>query len=197
MLTALTPLGLGAKRSRTWYECAGLYTLAGLVASASVGAALGHLGNAAGASLARVESVVVLAVLAVAIAVRESEVIRFPWPQARRMSRGAWARRWGIRRASLLWGLDIGSFFTTWMTFLGAWWLVAAAVCSGRPAFAAAIFGAHWLGRALVVWLGPALVASGEILPWVATSWSGLHRPFQGLHAGAVLAASVAVAVWH
>jgi hypothetical protein len=113
-------------------------------------------------------------------------------PQLRRATKGAWAR-WGQPWAALLWGFDIGLFFTTWLTFAGAWWLAVVALLSADPAFASGILCAYWIGRVTTVWLGLWLVPTPTITPRLVVAWYRLRRPFQLLHATVILVGTIAV----
>lgn len=188
MLTALTPLGKVARGRRTWLWCVAGYTAGGLASACAAGALLGLAGQALGARLDGRTAVIVLAAAGALVAGRELARLPVPLPQARRATRDAWARRWGHRRAAVAWGLDIGSFFTTWMTFSGAWWVAALAVAAGSPARGAGIFAAYWGARAATVWAGPALVPDATVTPALMAAWRPLFRPFQLLHGVAVLA---------
>lgn len=193
-LTAITPLAMG-KSKKTWYQATVAYTLAGLFSSVSIGVLLGAVGATVGADdIAGTLSVSALGGVAAYTVLREGAGINLPLVQAKRSSRMSFARL-GQPRAAVLWGLDVGSFFSTWLTFAGAWWLVAACVLSGNLQFAAALLGAHWLGRSALVWLGRWLIPvanQGHRLP---AAWSTLHRPFQRLYASVVLGATVLIAL--
>jgi hypothetical protein len=143
-----------ADRRLKWLTSVTLYTLAGSITSAAVGAALGALGAAVlSAQMGRLSIAACLTVTIVAAA-REFGVISFPLPELGRQTNGAWAK--GPRNlAPILWGLDLGMLFTTWFTFSGMWALVIFALLSGSPSFGAALLVAFWAGRALPVWMGP------------------------------------------
>lgn len=195
MLVALTPPVKVANASwRRWLVNVVAYACAGVAASALVGVATGGLGDALGLSLGQAAVAAGCVALAVAVAAFELGPWRLPLPQAHRASNGYWARRWGQPVASMLWGFDIGLFFTTWLTFAGAWWLVAVAIGSGDMAFAVALFAAFWLGRVLTVALGPRLVPTATSTPWIVAAVEPLRGPFRRVHVGVVVLASAAVA---
>lgn len=170
--------------------------MAGLAASALVGCVLGGVGADLGVPTDGLGVFVCLALLGAVVAAREFGVVSFRWPQPRRASADIWAKRWGHERASILWGLDIGSFFTTWFTFSGAWWLVALAFASGGPGLGAALYAAYWMGRALTVWLAPWMVPDARMTPWLPRAWSLVFRQFQLTHAGAVMMGSAVLVVY-
>lgn len=194
MLTALTPPGTAAQGRRVWLVSVTAYTLSGLAASVAVGIVLALVGRLLGASLSASAGLATACVLAGLAAGRELSGGRLALLQARRMSSRTWARH-GQPKAAILWGLDIGSFFTTRLTFAGAWWLAGVTVLSADVGLAAALFAAYWLGRAGPVWLGPWLVTSATITPWLAPAWSALKPRFQLVNAGAVLVGTAALAL--
>jgi len=188
VLTALTPPVKAARENGpAWFMNVISFTLAGMLASAMVGALLGAAGQLLGAGIEQQVAAAVCLALALVIAAGELELLALPIPQARRASKGQWAKRWGQPAASVLWGFDIGLYFSTWLTYGAAWWLAVVAVLSGDSQFAAALFGAFWLGRALPVWLGPWLMPSPRIAPWVGAALAPLRPAFRRVSAAAVL----------
>lgn len=201
MLTALTPLGKVAQGRRRWLVSVSLYTVGGLLSSTAVGVTLGLLGSLAGLHLSSVAAIVVLTAIGVPAASRELLRLPLPLPQMHRATRDSWARRWGHQRAALAWGLDIGSLFSTWLTFAGAWWVIALAVASGSPVVGGGIFVTYWSARAATVWIGPWLIPSATITPALIAAWRPLFRPFQTIHSltvllGVVLVASLGYTAW-
>lgn len=188
MLTALTPPVKAARENRpAWLMNVISFTVAGMLASAVVGALLGTAGQLFGVGFEHEVVATTCLALALVIAAGELGVLPLPIPQARRASKGHWAKRWGQPAASILWGLDIGLYFSTWLTYGAAWWLAVVALLSGDSEFAAALLGAFWLGRALPVWLGPWLMPSPRVTPWVGTALAPLRPAFRRVSAVAVL----------
>jgi hypothetical protein len=134
-----------------------VYTAAGAASSMLVGAALGYLGLSVGTAQAGAAGVAVAIGVATVAAVRELGVAPVPLVQLKRQTPGNWGL-FGQTTAAALWGFDLGLFATTWLTFAGAWLVPVLAVVSGSPAFGAVLFGAYWGGRALSVWVAPALM---------------------------------------
>jgi hypothetical protein len=163
-MAALTPPGKAATQRSKWAVTAALYTLAGTVTSVLVGATLGSLGSALGLGQTGSAGLAVAAAVAVLAAGREARVLPLPLPQARRATDGNWAMR-GLPLAATLWGLDIGLFATTWLTFAGAWLMPVLALLAGSPWFGAALFTAYWAGRALSVWIAPAFMPTAADTP--------------------------------
>lgn len=193
-LTALTPLAMASSK-RTWFKAMLAYTLAGLISSVTTGALLGAVGGLAGFNGASsAAAALIVGSLAFYTLLREGLEIPLPLPQMKRSSRQAFARL-GQPTAAVLWGIDVGCFFSTWLTYAGAWWLVAVGVCSGDASFAAALFGAHWLGRSALVWFGRWIIPDpnqGHRLPAV---WHTLHPAFRRLYAGVVLGGTMLLAM--
>jgi hypothetical protein len=189
-------LGRVAGERRRWLSDVVAYTLAGVVTSVLVG---GSLGFAGALVLPETDALlgIALAVALVAIA-RDSGLLPVPLPQVGRQTQGLWAKGFGGRAAAVLWGLDLGLVFTTWLNLSGAWVLAAVAVLAGQPAFGAMLFVAYWLGRALSVWVAPLLMANATETHRLMASLDEQHRLFRSIHvvglvwAAAVLASAIA-----
>jgi hypothetical protein len=156
---ALTPLVKVAGRRREWLANVSAYTVAGTVTSSLVGAALGAGGALVNAG--RVGSLgVAAATLAISIVLftRELGWPPVPVPQLRRQTRARWGSDLPGAVVAALWGGDVGLTFSTYLTFSGAWLLVAVAVLTASPAFGVALFAAYWSGRAASVWASPLLL---------------------------------------
>jgi hypothetical protein len=181
LLGALAPLGKVAGGRRRWLTNAAAYTLAGTLTSILVGGGLAGLGALLlPARVGLAGTLVALAVALVAIA-RESGLVAVPLPQIGRQTEGLWVKRFGDRAAAILWGLDLGLVFTTWLNFSGAWLLAVVAFLSGDPLFGAALFVAYWLGRALSVWVGPLLMESAKDTHWLLESLDEQRRVFRSV----------------
>lgn len=173
---------VGGRRERI--TASATFTLAGAVASASVGSALGALGAWTLMPVAGLATVAVV-LLAVIAAAREFGFISVPLVQPRRQTNPCWKVR-GRRVAGLLWGLDLGLVFTTWFTFAGPWVLLAMAFAMRDPTIGASLFVAYWLGRALPVWIAP-LLLRGTTTLGMLRQLSQQYRYFQVMHASALL----------
>lgn len=184
----------GAKRR--WLTEVTVYTLAGSVTSAFVGATLGWLGGLVFPQpVGRGGIVLALAVAVMAMA-RELGWIKFPLPQLRRQTRDIWAKIFPRPVAAGLWGLDLGLFFTTYFTFAGLWLLVVLAVLVGAPAFGAALFVVYWLGRALSVWIASWLLPSAGATAQFLDSIDGQYRLFQRLHVLGLVWSAIVFIFW-
>jgi len=158
------------------------YTLAGALTSVLLGAGLGLVGALTlPDDMAVPAGLLGLAVATVAMA-RELGVVAVPLPQLGRQTQGMWAKSYGFTAAALLWGLDLGLVFTTWLTLSGAWVLALAAFLVGKPLFGAALFGAYWLGRALSVWVGPLLMERATDTPRLLATLYDRRRLFRAAH---------------
>ena len=181
-----------AGERRRWLGNVAAYTVAGAATSVLVGAALGLVGAAVlpeRIGSAGVAVAIVVALLAVA---RDSGWASVPLPQVGRQTDGLWAKRFGARTAAVLWGLDLGFAFTTWLNLSGAWLLAALAVLSGDTAFGAALFLAYWLGRAASVWMAPVLMPTASETHRLMAGLDEQRRLFRSLHvAGLVWAVAV------
>jgi hypothetical protein len=168
------------------------YTFAGAVTSTLVGGGLGYLGGIFASGLGGSAGLACALAVGIVAFTREAELVRIPLPQVPRQTQGLWAKTWGGTGATVLWGLDLGLVFTTWLNFSGIWLLTAVALVTGQPSFGAALFGAYWLGRALSVWIAPLLVSSATDTAQLMVTFDEQRRLFKAAHVGA-LAWAVAV----
>lgn len=171
-----------------------LYTLAGALSSVAVGGSLGFLGSSMLPSGAAIADAVVVLTVALLAAVRELGWVRVPIPQPRRQTKDVWAKNLGLRRAAVLWGLDLGATITTRFTFAGTWVIVLVAALSADPLIAATALLANWLGRAAPVWVVPSLVTGQSSVLDLLDAIALQDRAFRRMHvAGLVL---IVVYVW-
>ena len=193
---ALTPLVKVAGRRREWLANVAAYTLAGAATSGLVGAALGAAG-----ALVTVGRIGPYGAGAAAVAVaalvlgRELGWLPAPLPQLPRQTRARWGGDLPGPAAAALWGGDVGLTFSTYLTFSGAWLLLALAVLASSPAFGAALFAAHWLGRAASVWAAPLLLPDSGAGAELVRRVSRHHRLLQRAHVAAV-GLSVVALTW-
>lgn len=161
---ALTPPVQAARhnRRRSWLLNVVALTVAGAGASVIAGSAFAYLGGSLGLPQTGTVGIGVISMLTALAVVRELGWTAIPLPQVRRQTAGIWAKRMGPTKAAILWGIDLGLFGTTWLTFAGAWLIPLLALLAGAPVFGAALFAAHWMGRALSVWLAPMLMPTGS-----------------------------------
>jgi cytochrome c biogenesis protein CcdA len=190
LVGAISPLGKGPGGRKLFLKAALGYTLAGLVTSTAVGVALGWLGSHLDERAARA-GLYGAAVLAVILAAREWGWVRFRLPEGRRQTEKSFELQFGMAIASILWGVHIGLGFATRVTYGGFYVLVAAAVLLGDARYAGLLFAVYWLGRALPVWVAPALSPEGGDPASLMTPPEA-HRAMQG----AALAWSAVVVLW-
>lgn len=95
--------------------------------------------------------------VALLCAARELGVIKWHMPEVRRQTRARWFMSGPSFLNPMMWALDVGLVFATWLSFSGAWLLAIAVVLTGSQALGATIFAAYWIGRALPHWLEPRL----------------------------------------
>lgn len=183
----------GKKR---WVADAAAYTLAGGLASASVGGLLGWVGDAlVRARIGVLAIAFALAVAAIALT-RELGWVAFPLPQLRRQTRDLWAMAFPSTLAAALWGLDIGLVFTTRLTFAGVWLLATVAFFAGGGPYGALLFTLHWLGRALAVWLAPLVLPDAGATPRLLGAIAEERGLLRRLHALGLAWAIVALVAW-
>jgi hypothetical protein len=158
------------------------YTLAGGLTSVLVGGGLGLVGGLAlPGDVGFAAALLGLAVAAIAIA-RELGLVAIPLPQLGRQTEGMWAKSYGFTAAALLWGLDLGLVFTTWLTLSGVWVLAVVAFVVGKAWFGAALFAGYWLGRALSVWVAPLLMERATDTPRLLATLYEQRRLFRASH---------------
>lgn len=103
-----------------------------------------------------------IGLLALVLAAREWGWIVLRVPERKRQTEKSWAHDFGFVIASAMWGLHIGLGFATRVTYGGFWILVLIALALGEPRYGAMLMLAYWLGRALPVWIAPALLKSSS-----------------------------------
>ena len=172
------------------------YTLAGGVTSILVGGGLGVLGAVALPARVGLPAALLALTLACVALARELGLVSVPLPQLGRQTEGMWAKRYGFRGAAILWGLDLGLVFTTWLTFSGVWVLAAIAFLAAEPALGAALFAAYWLGRALSVWIAPLLMDRATDTPRLLATLHDQSRLFRSSHVVALACAVLVVGSW-
>jgi hypothetical protein len=181
---------------KQWLREVIVYTLAGSVASALVGAVVGWLGGLFWpGQVGRLGILVALAIGLIAIA-RELGWLSIPLPELRRQTKGIWAKLFPGTVAAMLWGFDLGLVFTARLTFSGVWLLVAVAMLVGEPAFGIALFVLYWLGRAVSVWIAPLLMPDADATPWVLDVIYWHYRLFQRIHVLGLVWSTVVLIVW-
>jgi hypothetical protein len=172
------------------------YTLAGSLTSVLLGAGLGLAGALAlPKDVGLPAGLLGLGIASLALA-RELGVVAIPLPQIGRQTQGMWAKSYGFTAAALLWGLDLGLVFTTWLTLSGAWVLALAAFLVGEPVFGAALFGAYWLGRALSVWVGPLLMERATDTPGLLATLYAERRLFRASHVAGLACTMLVFGSW-
>lgn len=118
------------------------------------------IGRVLGGGTVRGIAFYLIGFLSLVLAAREWGWIRFRLPERKLQTEKVWVHEFGFVSASAMWGLHIGLGFATRVTYGGFWVLVAVALVLGEPLYGAAVMLAYWLGRALPVWVAPALIPS-------------------------------------
>jgi len=187
-----------ARNYSLWFKCVASYTLTGGIGSISCGALLGAIGAVTGHPTSGPLAMSCISAISLALAARERGWVRWDLPERKRQTEKYWAHDFGFPMAFAMWGFHIGLALVTRITFGGLWILVALAIMSGKPSLGAVLMLAHWLGRALPVWVAPRLLcdtrsARGETDVVGAEAAPYRHLASLGLLAGALLAASLAI----
>ncbi|HEY7202114.1 MAG TPA: hypothetical protein VIC57_17975 [Candidatus Dormibacteraeota bacterium] len=193
---ALTPLVKVARDWRTWGAAVSLYTLSGLGVTLAAGAGIGELGHVAG--LPGRPALVLAAGLAIALvlAARELGVLRFRLPERPLQTEKVWMHQFGPLGAATLWGLHLSLGFFTRVNYGGFWLLTLLALGLGSPRLGALLMGAHWLGKALSVWVAPLALRTSADGSEVAGVWDTDARHYRRVQALGLLAAGAVLAVW-
>lgn len=124
-----------------------------------------------------------LLLVAVLCLLRETGLIHVPLLELRRQTHWKWFPHKPLPLNSVMWGLDVGLMFATWLTFSGAWLLTALVVVTGNPLFGAAVFAVYWLGRAAPHWIEPVLVRDPAMtVPFIGQVLK-LHDLMRWIHA--------------
>jgi hypothetical protein len=192
----LTHLGKVPGARRQWLANTVLYTVAGSATSMAVGYGLGLLGGwllppTATARVAGAAAVIAVAMLA---AVKELGWVRVPMPEPRRQTNEVWVRRFGLRPAVILWGLDIGATVMTRFTFAGTWAIVLLPLLLADPVLGAMALLAVWLGRAAPVWVVPFLIPAQHSAVELLDTVADQRRLFRDSHVVGLVMVSAYVA---
>jgi hypothetical protein len=171
-----------------------LYTVAGLASSAAVGLILGVIGSIV-PDWPLMAALVPIGV-ALLVMIREFEIVSIPLVQWRRQTSDIWGKTLPRSLAAVLWGLDLGLVFTTFLTFSGAWLLTSMAIFGRDPLGAALLFSAYWLGRAATVWFAASVMARRQVNALGLIELVGRRRDvFRRIHAGTAAWAAAALGV--
>lgn len=191
---ALNPVGCLPAKRRLWLETMLAYTLGGVVSGSVVGLALGWLG----APLPHLaQGRLLLLAAALLCLLRESGLVPLPLLERRRQTRWRWFPYGPLPFNSVMWGLDVGLTFATWLTFSGAWLLAALVVITGSPLFGAILFAVYWLGRAAPHWIEPALMRDPAMTPSFMDQVAKLHDTMRRIHVAGLAAFIASLLIQH
>jgi hypothetical protein len=143
-----------------WVGCAAAYTVAGLFASGLFGSGLGLVGKLVRFRSGGVLWPICFSGLAAVLAARELGLLEFELPEVRRQTEKVWANEYSFALASAMWGFHLGLGFATWMNYGGLWVLIIVSFATGSPLYGALLMMTYWFGRALPVWIAPAVRAA-------------------------------------
>lgn len=155
LVGALTHLGQVPRRRVVWLQAVVGYSSAGMASAAFLGALVGSVGGLVTPRLPGAIKATLAGLGLLALVARDSGVINFPVPGWKRQTEKVWANIFGLRTASVMWGLDIGLGLTTWVRYGGFWSLLWVTLLLGDSAYGAGLMTSYWIGRVLPVWLWP------------------------------------------
>lgn len=182
--------------TKNWVAEVTIYTLAGSLTSSLVGAFLGLLGEWVSTIVNGRFGLWFAVAIALLAITHELGWVYYPIPQLKRQTKDIWAKLFARKVAAMLWGLDLGLTFSTWLTFSGAWVLVVLTIVIGKPSFGASLFGLYWLGRALSLWIAPLLLPDASSTDWVLERISSQYSLFRGIHVFGLVITVVILSIW-
>lgn len=189
---ALTPPGCSPGGKRRWLVNTIAYTLAGMISGALVGALVALPGFVI--KIHNTWELLLLVVAAVICVTRELGFLNWRLPEIRRQTRSRWFFSGPSFLNPMMWGLDVGLVFATWLSFSGAWLLALAVGLSGSPSLGATVFSAYWLGRALPHWIEPFVKRRpGNIIEF-SLHVAGVYPHLRLIHALALIAFAIPLA---
>ena len=151
MVGTIAPVVYGQKDKRhRWRAAISLHILGSATAGVLVGLILSYIGlfitvgHIGWTALA----LVVLGTFSCLYALHELRILRLPYPQRQRQVDGGWRYRFHPYVVAWLYGLGLGTGFTTFVAVATLYVLAAGALLSGDPLYAAALFGSFGLLRA-------------------------------------------------
>lgn len=189
------------RESRIYYAFSvQMHTAAAVAVAASAGALIGAASVSLGIRPSDRGYWAVLGASALLLLLRDLEIVRFPLPELRRQTRGAWYREFGPKSAAMLWGLDLGSGLTTFISFSGYWLIVLAGALGGSIGYSVLMLVAYAIGRSAVVWLPAVLtIRRGAELPTLLHRIAGDTAEFRRWHQmglGVIALVAVVRLVW-
>jgi hypothetical protein len=144
MVETFTPAVCGSRARQRL--AIGLFAVAAIVASAALGAALGHVGSLVGTRPALIGA----AALAFLALLREAGILSLPVPQSRRQVPERWQYELSLPVWSTGYGAGLGLGFLTFQPVATFWVACAAALALGRPLVAGSCFALYGAGRAFM-----------------------------------------------
>jgi hypothetical protein len=149
MVQTITPAGHGGRRLGYTVAVA-LHTVGAGASAAAVGVALGALGGSVGSPWGTTGQVA-LAAIAALYALREGVRLPIPLPNLRRQVPEWWRTFFSPSTAALLYGVELGTGFLTYLSFGTFVAVGAAAVASGDPLLGAVVCAPFGIARGLSV----------------------------------------------
>lgn len=151
----LSPLGKVANAKKEFVLPVTLYTLGGLISSSLVGLLVAGIGRLLFSTDSMAATIgLLIAILGGVVSIlRELFFQSIPLLQLKRQTPYRWFYTFKIEVTSFLWGLDLGSVFSTYLTLSGIWPLTIGIFAMASPSIGAILFAVYWMGKAATLWL--------------------------------------------
>ena len=158
------------------------------MSASAVGAALGGIGSKLPSGLSETAVLCAATATCFLLAAATAGQWNIRVPQIPRQVNGWLGKVASTQRAAVLWGIDLGLTFTTWLTFSGAWAVALLVFARGVVAEGVLVFAALWTGRALSVALAPAALSHPAATPQLLDEIRKYEPRMRYMHAAALAA---------
>lgn len=189
-LGTLTPMRALDEHGGVWLRAVAAYTFSGVLTAGLVGAAVGWLGHTLRADQSPL-FVLMICGLALILAARELECIRFALPQVPLQTQKMWQFQFGIVTGAAMWGAHIGLGVATVIAH-GGFFVVLAFTAFFGPSLGALLMICYWIGRTLPLWAATQLVDDPVRGPSVVDCVLSSPKPYRHAAAIGLLCASFA-----
>lgn len=134
---------------RRWLPAIALHAIGAVGSGMLLGGLLGALGAAVPLGPTRSTwGAVLLGLLCVLYALHELRVLDLPYPQWQRQVQAQWRSRFHPYVTALLFGVQLGVGYATFVSVATLYVVTVAAVVAGSPSYGALLFGLFAFGRA-------------------------------------------------
>jgi hypothetical protein len=129
------------------------YSVGGIISSAIVGYIIAKIGSYI--SYLGISVIIHFTIIGVGILsyLRESFFKQLPIPELKRQTPYHLIYKYKIEKSSFIWGMDLGTVFSTYHTFSGIWLLTAILLSDIHPLYGSLILGSYWMGKCLTIWM--------------------------------------------